>query len=321
MMRLKNLLFILALIVLPICFTGCKNNTSTFTGSKTGNDTQFLVDFDVLNSTVDNSMPLSSGDTIDTTIDIASGKVDILVKNENETVIYRSDDVKNGNFTIDITESGNYTFYVTGHKAKGSVHFVKSLSNDTSTNPKKSEVKQEEPIIWYADLTHDGINEKIVVDLTYVINYPKTGEEKTVSVYSGSSGELIWTGHADTVHVGWNGIYIYNDGKNDYLLLWQPTVYQDIADFNIRIFSLTEDGKENDLLKKSLDFSIYNPKDSDIDDVSEFVDMVNGYLEKSYVLVDTDNGAPVYSTADNKIINLYDVLWILDEMKKMEENK
>ena len=50
--------------------------------------------------------------------------------------------------------------------------------------------------------------------------------------------------------------------------------------------------------------------------ISEFVNMVNGYLEKSYVLVDTDNGIPVYSTADKKIINLYDDTWIIEEMKE-----
>lgn len=237
MVRLKNISIILVLIILPIYLTGCNNNTSTFNGSKTGNNSQFLVDLEVLKK-----------DSMD------------------------------------------------------------------------SDVKLEEPVIWYVDLTHDGINEKIVMDLTYVINYPETGEEKTVIVYSGSSGELLWTGHADTVHVGWNGIYIYNDGKNEYLVIWQPTIYQDIANFNIRIFSLDEDGKEKDLLKKNMEFDIYNPKESDFDEVSEFVDMVNGYLEKSYVLVDTNNATPVYSTIGNQIVNLYDVSPILKEMKGMKEN-
>lgn len=328
MVRFKNISLVIVLIILLICLTGCKNNSSSFSGSKTGNDTQFLVDFDVLNTTIDYAMPLTDGDKIDTTIDIVNGKVDILVENENGTIIYNSDDVESGNLTLSITESGNYTFYVTGFKAKGSIHFIKVLSNDISIIPEELQkdstesdnVKQEEPIIWYADITHDGIDEKIVVDLTYVINNPKTGEENTVSVYSGSSGELIYTGHADTVHMGWNGIYIYNDGKNDYLLLWQPTVYQNIADFNLHIFSLTEDGKDIEFSTENIQFVTYHLVDVDIDDISEFVDMVNGYLEKSYVLVDTDQGTPVYSTADNKIINIYDSSWIMGEIKDMEEN-
>jgi hypothetical protein len=81
---------------------------------------------------------------------------------------------------------------------------------------------------------------------------------------------------------------------------------------------LTEDGKEKNHIKKNMEFVIYSPKDSDTDKVSEFVDMVNGYLEKSYVLVDTDNATPVYSTADNIIINTYDVSPILKEMKETE---
>lgn len=193
------------------------------------------------------------------------------------------------------------------------------ISNENTAE--SDSVKKVEPITWYADITQDGIDEKIVVDLTYVINYPKTGEEQTVSVYSGSSGELLWTGHADTVHPGYNGIYIYNDGKKDYLLLWQPTVYQDSGDFHFRIFSLDEDGKEIDLLTKNIQFNMYRPKDCDTDVISKFVDMVNGYLEKSYVLVDTDNGTPVYSTKDNKIINRYDASWILDEIKEIENNQ
>lgn len=135
MIKLRNNVFILALIILTISFIGCKNSSSTFSGSKTGNYNQFLVDFDVLNTSVNNDMPLSNGDNIDTTIDIEKGNVDVLVKNENDTIFYQGDDVENGNFTLSITESGKYTFYITGHKAKGSVHFVKSPSNDITTIP------------------------------------------------------------------------------------------------------------------------------------------------------------------------------------------
>lgn len=177
-------------------------------------------------------------------------------------------------------------------------------------------VKQIEPIIWYADITHDGIDEKIVVDLTYVINDPRTGEEQTVSVYSGSTGDLIWTGHADTVHVGWNGIYIYNDGNNEYLLIWKPTIYQGRADFLFDVFSLTEGGEIQELTKETLQFDMNHPNEYDINTISSYVDKVNSYLENSYVLVDTDNSTPVYSTENNKIKNPYDASVILYELDK-----
>lgn len=177
-------------------------------------------------------------------------------------------------------------------------------------------VKQIEPITWYADITHDGIDDKIVVDLTYVINYPETGVEHTVSVYSGKTGTLIWTGHADTVHVGWNGIYVYKNGNHQYLLLWKPMIYQDAANFSFEVFSLTEKGTVQKLSKKTIDFDMMRPSECDTNAISNYIQKVNNYLKKSYVLVDTDNGTPVYSTKKNKIINLYNGSRIFNEIEE-----
>jgi hypothetical protein len=171
-------------------------------------------------------------------------------------------------------------------------------------------VKQIEPIIWYSDVTHDGLNEKIVVDLTYVLNYPRTGEEQTVSIYAGKTGDLIWTGHADTVHPGWNGFYIYDDGNNEYLLTWRPTIYQNSADFILNIFSLTDDGEEHELYTENVPFNMLDD-DLDADVIISFVNKVNGYLDNCYVLVDTDNSTPVYSTKDNKMKQYYDISKVL----------
>ncbi|MGI6713266.1 MAG: hypothetical protein ACOX4L_11245 [Bacillota bacterium] len=59
----RSILFI-ALFALIIGITGCAENT-VFSGSKTGNDHQFLVDFDILNTIVDSNMWLSEGDVTD----------------------------------------------------------------------------------------------------------------------------------------------------------------------------------------------------------------------------------------------------------------
>ena len=120
----RKILFI-ALFALIIGITGCAENT-TFSGSKTGNDHQFLVDFDILNSTVESNMCLSEGDTVETVFDIKKGILDIIVKNENGTIAYQGNDAESCMFTIEIKESGTYTFSITGRKAAGSVHFTKS---------------------------------------------------------------------------------------------------------------------------------------------------------------------------------------------------
>jgi hypothetical protein len=64
-----------------------------------------LIDFDVLDSTVDNNIPLSDGETIETIIDVKKGSVDILVENENGTIAYQENNVENGKFTIDINDN------------------------------------------------------------------------------------------------------------------------------------------------------------------------------------------------------------------------
>ncbi|WP_303863842.1 hypothetical protein [Alkalibaculum bacchi] len=70
-------------------------------------------------------MPLSEGETIETSIDIKKGDVDIIVENENGTIAYQGNDVESCNFMIEIEEAGTYTFYITGLKAGGSVYFIK----------------------------------------------------------------------------------------------------------------------------------------------------------------------------------------------------
>jgi hypothetical protein len=218
-----------------------------------------------------------------------------------------------------------------GNKSEQTVNSAKATQSAVNSTPTQGEatpgvtlepdkVEQLEPIVWSADLTQDGIDEKISVDLTYVINYPETGEEKTVSVYSGATGDEIWTGHADTVHPGWNGIYIYNDGSHDYLLLWKPMMYQGIASYSIQAFSLTEEGESQELFNESLEFDLNRPEECDKQAISAYVDKVNGYLKNSYVLVDTDNGTPVYSTKDNKLKHLYDASDILEEIEALREN-
>ncbi len=122
----KNILFIL-LPVLIFIISGCSGNAA-FSGSKTINDSQFLLDFEAMNTTVSGKMNLSKGESVETVIDINKGEVDITVKNEKNRVAYIGDNIGCSNFTIKIEESGTYSFFVTGVKAQGSIYFIKTLS-------------------------------------------------------------------------------------------------------------------------------------------------------------------------------------------------
>ena len=67
-----------------LCFSLALLNAwgnATFNGSSTGNDTQFIMEYSILNTSDHRSMPLKTGDVIDTTVVSDDGSVDIQVEN------------------------------------------------------------------------------------------------------------------------------------------------------------------------------------------------------------------------------------------------
>lgn len=172
---------------------------------------------------------------------------------------------------------------------------------------------------WSADLTHDGVDERIEVDLNGVSQATTTGEEETVRVYSGKTGndKPIWTAHADTVHPGWNGIYIYKNPEDglSYLFIWKPTMYQGVATYQYRIFFLTEEGKEQVLEEGSIEFDLNNVQEGDAKRVENYLERVNEILRNSFVLVDTDNGEIFFSETGKPVTREFDAEAIVDEIR------
>lgn len=174
-------------------------------------------------------------------------------------------------------------------------------------------------IVWEEDLTHDGKLERIEVNL----ESGATGEVDTVTVYPGDSripesGRPIWTAYADTVHAGWNGIYVYQNPRDvlTYLLVWQPSMYQGVADYHYRVFSLSESGKEQIWEEASIAFDLNHVKMEDPGNVSSFLARVNELLRESYVLIDTNEGVKFYSEQGNRVTREFDADSIVAELKR-----
>lgn len=169
-----------------------------------------------------------------------------------------------------------------------------------------------EPVIWYEDLTHDGINERVEVDLNG-LNALADPDKKTVTVYSGESDELIWSGHADEVHIGWNGYYIYHNPEDGqaYLLMWQPYMCTGMGEYKYRLFSLSEDGEEQIAEEEVFEFYETSPKEEDAVNIEKYLDRVNEFLRESYVLIDTDNGEAFYSEQDEPKTREFDAAEIV----------
>lgn len=77
-----------------------------------------------MGDTLTHEMQLNQDATINVDIEDISGRVDILITDEDGEEIYRGDDASSATFTIEVTKKGTYEFSVTGKRAKGGVSFI-----------------------------------------------------------------------------------------------------------------------------------------------------------------------------------------------------
>lgn len=122
----KTIAFIL-LLTFTLLFDGTffARSTASFNGSRTGNESQLILDFKLLNTTDSQNLELSAGDMLKFEVVAESGSIDIrLQEASGGKVLYEGTDIPTSIFQSSIEESGSYTVFVTGRKASGSVHIV-----------------------------------------------------------------------------------------------------------------------------------------------------------------------------------------------------
>ena len=130
---MKKFLLIVCTLVLMVSLTACG---SKFDGSRTGNDSEFVMEYRVLNKTDTQDLIAESGDTISGKIIVNKGSLSIKIQKDDEEPIYKNNGISVSTaFDVEINESGTYTVSVTGEKAKGSVSFtvVTNGGNETVT--------------------------------------------------------------------------------------------------------------------------------------------------------------------------------------------
>ena len=113
----------LAALTLTLFLSGC--SAPTFNGSRTGNDSQFLMEYTVLNTTDGQALSLEAGDTLDVAVVSTSGTVSVSIQKDGEPPLYAQENVPTGQFSLEIPEDGAYNITVTGEQARGSVSFVR----------------------------------------------------------------------------------------------------------------------------------------------------------------------------------------------------
>lgn len=117
------------------------NLKAQFNGSRTGNDSQFLMDFSVFNTSDSQLLYLKKGDILDISLSLHSGFLNVNIqkiaelsespdlKTADKSIkfapLYRKQDIADESCELTIPEDGIYDITVIGQNAAGKVSFVK----------------------------------------------------------------------------------------------------------------------------------------------------------------------------------------------------
>ena len=136
-----------------------------------------------------------------------------------------------------------------------------------------------------ADIDRDGSDEKFYLDTTQM---DSNMARVTLRIYN-DRGYGIWSEDAYLSHSGWDSLFLCNlDGK-DYLLRYNPGMWQGRCEYTYTLFTL-EDQVETVYQTKTLEFDINGTKALDASNMVAFADEVNALLEKSTLLLSSKDG-------------------------------
>lgn len=156
----------------------------------------------------------------------------------------------------------------------------------------------------YADLTHDGLDELVVVELwkdaarkePVSVRDAQAAEEfqsGTVTVLRAKNGKAVsavWSGDMNTAREG--EYHLYRQDQKDYLLYYSPDQSADSADYRYRLFSLDADGRERVTAQDEVACPAYDPADDSLtaDDLVQrenpaFLHTASAYLQRATPLL------------------------------------
>lgn len=219
--------------------------------------------------------------------------------------------------------NGTDTFYdLWVNTEKLSEDTIAELVEHFHVTSEKEGQKEIEPGEFYmvkADVTGDGIEDEIKINISKEVIEPSTEEEENVvEVISGATGKVVYTmgnmNDINLVHMGYNSLYLYHGEDKDYLLNWKPTMYQGMACYQYEIFTVNESEKKDVVEKEEFSFDLNHMKKSQIKGYKDFIEKINNRLENSAVLISTlDSKLVTYNDSPDHLL-LFDPSDDLDTM-------
>ena len=152
------------------------------------------------------------------------------------------------------------------------------------------------------DLNRNGVPEELRV----------SGTSQGTKLEIWENGTLLFEEEGFHAHAGYNSLFLYQGGGQDYLLRYQPTMYGGICTYTYKLFTL-ENGEETTVRENSLEFDInFQPwlhEQYDAKVINAFMGEINSLLAGSTQLLNTDDYLLATFEREGR---LYDSLWWLD---------
>jgi hypothetical protein len=142
--------------------------------------------------------------------------------------------------------------------------------------------------IAQADLNQDGKDESVYLDRSRQME--DAGEVKVL--VKDADGREIWSEALNLSHPGWGELFLtkLDDGKQ-YLLRYNPVMYQGGCTYTFSLFSPEKGGKEKVLRTETLSFDINGIEALNARKMVDFADEINALLKKSTLLLSSNEGS------------------------------
>lgn len=131
---MKRFSIIIINVLATMFFVSCDIGITPIVNKTTTTDKSINFEFEELNQTIDGTLNLNVGDTIEAVIDVKKGSYSIKVEEDNKEIPYESNTTSNGNFSFKAEKKGAYTFSLKGEKASGNITLKKIVLEEGKNN-------------------------------------------------------------------------------------------------------------------------------------------------------------------------------------------
>lgn len=128
MKKIVLFLAVIAMVAVTLILIFTRQPGPLFDGTRISDPGRFALQFERMNTTDSETVPLAEGDALRISWQIENGQIDISIGMEGKETLYQANDRVAGDeadFWVEIPQTGAYTITLTARDAKGRVEFMK----------------------------------------------------------------------------------------------------------------------------------------------------------------------------------------------------